>query len=353
MLHVDIMALEIGYGLISLVDTAQGGNLLDRINGIRRQFALDLGLIVPPIRIRDNMQLLSNEYMIKIKGNEIAKGELMPEFYLAMNASGTDDKLVGIKTKEPAFGLPSTWVNETEKNRAESMGYTVVDATTVLATHLKEMVKKYGYELLIRQDVQAMVDNLKKRYPAVIEDIIPNRISIAQVHRILQNLLREHTSIRNLMSIFETIGDYASVIKDNEILTEYIRATLRMEISKSNAMEDGTLYIITLDPRLEKHLADSVHKSEMGTSIIIEPALKAEMLEHIASAITKATGSGISPVLLVSPTIRIYFRKLIEKELPTIAVLSYSEVSDNIKVSSIEMVTLSENNKLMKAGITS
>ncbi len=351
LLHVDVMALEIGYGLIPLVDTSRGGDLLDRINGIRRQFALDIGLIVPPIRIRDNMQLGANEYVIKIKGNQITKGEIMPDFFLAMNPTNREEELVGIQTKEPAFGLPATWVNENEKNRAESLGFTVVDSTTVLATHLKEIIKKFGYELLTRQDVQTIVDNMKKKYPATVEDIIPGKISVAQTHRVLQNLLREQVSIRNMVTIFEVIGDYASLIKDMEIMTEYIRSALRMDITRKHATDSGELYIITLEPRLENLMAESVHRSDMGTSIIIDPAIRNELLEKIAAAVGAASEIGISAVLLVSPTIRLYFRKLLEKDLPSVPVLSYSEIAENVKINSLEMIKLTKTGSLAESGI--
>jgi flagellar biosynthesis protein FlhA len=340
LLHVDIMSLEIGYGLISLVDSSRGGDLLERINGIRRHFAMDLGLVVPPIRIRDNMQLGPNEYCLKIKMNEISRGELMPDFHLAMHASGKEGELVGVQTREPAFGLPAVWVNEAEKKRAESLGYTVVEATAVLATHLQEIIKKYGYELLVRQDVQNMVDNLKKRYPAVVDDIIPAKISVAQVHRVLQNLLKEQVSIRNLMTIFEVIGDYASRIKDMEIMTEYVRTALRMDISRRNASESGDLHVITLDPGLEQQLNDSLHKTEFGTSILLDPVLRNRIIGKLADAVRKAGESGISPVILTSPPVRPYLRRMIEKELFTIPVMSYSEIADTVKVRSLDMITL-------------
>ncbi|MBN2143646.1 MAG: flagellar biosynthesis protein FlhA [Candidatus Aureabacteria bacterium] len=345
LLHVDIMGLEIGYGLISLVDAAHGGDLLDRINGIRRRFAMDLGLIVPPIRIRDNMQLGANEYSIKIKGNEVAKGEVIPDSYLAMNPTGIPEELVGIQTVEPAFGLPATWVNETEKNRAETLGFTVVDASSVLATHLTELIKKYAHELLSRQDVQGMVDNLKKRYPAVVEDVIPVKISIGQTHRVLQNLLREQISIRNLMTIFEVIGDYAAMIKDSDVLTEYVRASLRMEISKSHSNEKGDLYVITISPSLEQQLAEAVHKSDIGASIILDPAMKAKITDKIAQAVGKASEAGISPVILTSPNIRLSFKKWIEKELPMIPVLSYSEISDFVTIHSLDVIMFAQETK--------
>lgn len=350
LLHIDVMGIEIGYGLISLVDTSQGGDLLERINGIRRQFAIDLGLIVPPIRIRDNMQLNPNEYIIKIKNNEIAKGELMPEFFLAMNPSGKEDELVGIQTKEPAFGLPATWVNEAEKNRAESLGFTVVDAATVLATHLKEIIKKFGSELLVRQDVQGMVDNLKKRYPSLVDDVIPGKINVAHIHRLLQNLLREQVSIRNLITIFEVIGDYAATIKDMEVMTEYVRTALRMEISRKYASDNGILYIITLDPKLEQHLLECLHKGDFGSTLLIDPALRNGLVEKLSRRLGRASEAGVSPVLLISPSLRPYFRKSFEKDLGILPVLSYSEIADNIKVQSLEMISL-ESSKNSEAGV--
>jgi len=347
LLHVDVMSLEIGYGLISLVDSARGGDLLDRINGIRRQFAVELGLIVPPIRIRDNMQLGPNEYIMKIKDNEIAKGEIMPDFFLAMTPMEKENELIGVATKEPAFGLPATWVNEGEKQRAESLGYTVVEATAVLATHLKEIIKKFGYELLIRQDVQDMVETLKKRYPAVVEDIVPNKISVAQIHRVLQNLLREQVSIRNLMTIFEVVGDYAAMIKDTNLLSEYVRAALKIEISSRYATNGKEMYVITLDPALEQLLTESLQKSEFGAAIVLDPIVKSKLIEKIANAVGKASESGITAVLLVSTTIRLYFKNMIGRDLPSIPVLSYSEISDNIHANPLEMVSLADTEQVM------
>ena len=349
LLHVDVISLEIGYGLISLVDAARGGDLLDRINGIRRQFAVELGLIVPPIRIRDNMQLGPNEYVLKIKDNEIAKGEIMPDFFLAMTPIEKENELVGIETKEPAFGLPAVWVNELERNRAESLGYTVVEATAVLATHLKEVIKKFGYELLIRQDVQNMVENLKKRYPAVVEDIIPNKIAVSQVHRVLQNLLKEQVSIRNLMTIFEVIGDYATIIKDANLLAEYVRSSLKLEISSQYATESKELYVITLEPSLEQLLTESLQKSEFGSAIVLDPVVRSKLIERIANSVGKASESGISTVILVSTTIRMYFKKMIERDLTSIPVLSYSEIADNIKVNSLEMINISDAEQTMES----
>lgn len=343
LLHVDLLGLEIGYGLIKLVDASKGGDLLERINGIRRQFAIDLGLVIPPIRIRDNMQLEANEYHIKLKGDIIAKYEIMPEFYFAMNPSGKKGDLVGIQTKEPAFNLPATWVNETEKERAESIGYSVVDATTVLATHIKEMLKKHAHEILIREDIAVMIKNYNKRFPSVLESIYPEKISLAQIHNIFRNLLREQVSIRNINTIFETIGDYVARIKDIEILTEYIRISLKRNICQKLKTEDNKLFFITLDPKLEEHFKNSLHKSEFGTNIVIEPHLKSKFIELLTNELSNASNNGISPVILTSPTIRIYLRKLIEKDLPYVVILSYAEIADNIIHETLSQINIDSN----------
>lgn len=340
LLQMDVMGLEIGYGLIPMVDASQGGDLLERINAIRKQFALEQGLVVPPIRIRDNMELNANEYVFKIKENDVARGEVMPEFYLAMNSSGLKHELVGVKTKEPAFGLPATWVNDPERRRAESLGFTVVDATTVLATHMKETIRKFSYEILSRQDVQGMIDNLKKNYPAVIEDVVPTKISVGQIHRVLQNLLREQVSIRNLMTIFEVIGDYASIIKDIEVLGEYVRSHLKTEISRKHANSNNEIHAVSLIHSVEKMITESLHKSELGTHILLEPSVKSQLIEKLLAAISKSSKIGIQAVLLVSPGIRLYLKKLIEKDLPHLPVLSYSEISDLVTVKSIEVIKL-------------
>ena len=333
-LQEDPMELEIGYGLIALVDTAQGGNLLDRVTLIRKQCALDIGVVVPPIRIRDNMKLKPNQYSIKIKGVEIVKGELIVDHLLAMNAGLAEGEIPGIPTKEPAFGMPAVWIKESVKSRAENLGYTVVDPTSVLATHLTEVIKKYSYEILSRQEVRNILDTVKKRTPAVIEDVVPNIVNIGEIQKVLKNLLKERIPIKNMTTILETLAEYAPYTKEADILTEYVRHALSRTISRQYQTTDGKIRVLTLDPRLEEFLAASIKKTEYASYLAIEPKKAQTIYTTILKEVEKVVTMGEQPVVLCSPQIRGHLKKFTERQIPHLAVLSYNEIAPEIELES-------------------
>lgn len=339
LLQVDPIELEFGYGIIPLADANQGGDLLDRVVMIRRQCALDLGMIVPVIRLRDNIQLRPNEYIVKIKGIEVAKGELMFDHYLAMNPGTADTDLEGIKTIEPAFGLPAVWVGEDQKERAEMMGYTVVDPPSIVATHLTEIVKAHAHELLGRQDVQKLVDNIKESYPALVDDVIPKMLSIGEMQKVLANLLKEGVSIRDMVTIMETLADYAPMTKDPDMLTEYVRQSLRRSITKRFIVENKAK-VITLDTALEQSIMDSVQQTEYGAYLNLDPNIVQNIYNNLSREIQKFTNIGEQPLVLASPVVRIYFKKLTEQVAPGLTVLSYNELDTSVEVQSIGVVRI-------------
>lgn len=339
LLQVDPMELEMGYGLIPLVDPDQGGELLGRVTIIRRQIALELGIVVPPIRIRDNMQLSPNAYCIKIKGIQIAAGELLLGRYLAMHAGEIADPIEGPETTEPAFGLPATWVTESQKEEAEIKGYTVVDPSSVVATHLTEVLRSHSYEVLGRQEVQSLIDNMKQTHPVIVEELIPNVITIGEIQKILQNLLKERVSIRDLVTVLECIGDHAGTTKDIDVLTEYVRQAIARSICKS-LIQDNKLSVITVDPAVEQTISESVQHTNQGSYLAIDPATAQQVHSNIAKQIENAASLGISPVIVTSPSVRMYFKRLSEKTFPNLAVLSYNEIVPEIQVESIGMVGL-------------
>ncbi len=338
MLQVDSLELEIGYGLIPLADTSQGGDLLDKIAAIRRQCALELGIIVPPIRIRDNMKLEPNSYSIKLRGMEIAQGNCMPGYFLAMNVDAKDNLLTGIKTIEPAFGLPAIWISDNQKDHAESLGYTVVNAVSVVTTHLMEEIKKHAHEILGRQEVKSLLDNLKKTYPALLDEVVPNLLSIGSVQKVLQNLLRERIPIKDLVTILETLGDYGSKIKDNDLLTEYVRHALSRYISRQYQDESGKMRVITFDPHLEDMLVNALKKSGDISYLALEPKIIQEVLNKTALEVNKSFNDGNQPVILCSPQIRMHFKRLTERSIPNLTVLSFNEIEPGINLESIGMV---------------
>ena len=339
LLQVDPMELEIGYSLIPLVDAGQGGDLLDRVVMIRRQCALELGLIVPTIRIRDNIQLKPNAYIIKIKGVEITKGELMPDHYLAMNSGNAYEEISGIDTVEPAFGLPAKWVPDSARETAELAGYTVVDPVSVLTTHLTEIVKSYAHEILGRQEVQTLIDTVKQNYSAVVEELVPNVASIGDIQKVLANLLRERVSIRDMVTILETLADYAPLTKDHEILTEYVRHALARQISKQYLV-NNVLTCITVDPQLENTIKSSAQRSEQGSYIALEPQMMQTFITNLSGELAKLTNLGYQPLVLTSPAVRLYFRKLTERVAPNLVVLSYGELESRIEVQALGMVKI-------------
>ncbi|GAA0134165.1 flagellar biosynthesis protein FlhA [Paenibacillus sp. YSY-4.3] len=340
LLQVDPIEFEFGYGLIPLADTGQGGDLLDRIIMIRRQCALEMGLVVPVIRIRDNIQLKPNEYVIKIKGNIVGRGELLLNHYLAMSPGVEDESITGIETQEPAFGLPALWIDESTKDRAELSGYTVVDPPSVVATHLTEMIKKHAHELIGRQETKALVDNLRENYAVLVDELIPSVLTIGDVQKVLAKLLREKISIRDMVTIFESLADYGTYTKDPDVLTEYVRQALSRQITQQYTQQGETMRVITVGPNLEKKIAESVQQTEQGSYLALDPASTQTVYQKLTEQINRLIQSGQQPIVLTSPTIRMYLRQVIERTMQDIPVLSYSELEPNVEIQSVGVVNL-------------
>ncbi len=344
-LQVDPLELEIGYNLIALVDTEQGGDLFERITSMRKQMAMEYGIIVPPIRVRDNLQLAADEYVIKIRGNDIVQSEIMMGHYLAMNAGNVDQPVAGVETIEPAFGLPAVWIREDQRHEAELAGYTVVEPSAVLATHLMEVIRKNADKLLGRQEVQKLLDNLKEDYPAVVNELIPDQLSLGAIQKVLQNLLREGIPVRDLVTILETLADYAGITKNVEVLTEYVRYALSDTISKLFQDEDGVIRAITLDPKIEQTITSSLQKQKQVTDTLGLPlAIIETIYQSLAQNIEQAFNLGYHPVVISSPTIRAYFKKLISNQFPDVAVISFGELPSEIKIESIGKVRIGNEN---------
>jgi len=339
LLQVDPMELEIGYSLIPLVDTGQGGDLLDRIVMIRRQCALELGLVVPTIRIRDNIQIKPNAYIIKLKGIEIARGELMLDHYLAMNSGTVFEEVPGIETTEPAFGLPALWISENEREQAELNGYTVVDAVSVLATHLTEIIKQHAAEILGRQETQNLLDNLHKTNAALVDEVVPNLLSVGEVQKVLASLLHERISIRDMSTILEVLADYGAATKDTDILTEYVRHAMARHITQQN-VQNGVLPCITLDPAIENKIAGGVQRTEHGSYVSLDPDSMQKLLTALQEELKKLTDQGYQPIVLTSPTVRPYFRNLVERSIPGLIVLSHAEIEQNVEIQILGVVRI-------------
>jgi len=333
LLNVDLLQLEVGYGLIPFVDASQDGELLVRIQSIRRQFAMNSGFIVPPVHIKDNLQLAPNQYTFALKGVEVAQAEMLPGHFMAMDPGMVTEKIKGVPTEEPAFGLPAIWITEDKKERAQIAGYTVVDCTTVMATHISEIIKQHAHELIGRQEVQDLLDNLGKTYPKLIEELVPNILTLGTIMRVLQNLLAESVSIRDLRTILETMADWAAATKDTDILTEYVRHALARTISHDLAV-DNVIPLITLDQKVEDEIASSIQHKETGSYLAIDPAKAQLILDSIGEAIPLFEG-GQRPTLLAAPQIRPHVRKLTERYYPQLVVLSHNEILPNIKIKSI------------------
>jgi flagellar biosynthesis protein FlhA len=343
LLDVDTMELEVGYGLVKLVDAAKGGDLLDRISMIRRQVAIDLGVIVPPIRIRDNMQLQANDYVVKIRGQAVGRGVTYPEQFLAMDNGATSGPIPGAEqTIEPAFGLPAYWITESQRSHAELLNYTVVEATSVLATHLTEIIKAHAAELLTRQEIKNLVDNLKARVPALVEEVIPTQVKPGELQKVMQNLLRERVPVRDLETIVETLGDWAGRTKDLDVLTEYVRNSLARTICKQYVDDQDRLWVITLDPALEDFINGHVERTEHGTSNRIPPQAAQQIVQRIAARAGELTQTGRTAVLLCSPQVRSSLRRMIEQSLPHVAVLSFNEVVQGIAVEAVALVGMND-----------
>lgn len=339
LLQVDPMELEIGYSLIPLVDTGQGGDLLERIVMIRRQCALELGLVVPTIRIRDNIQIKPNSYIIKLKGIEIAKGELLLDHYLAMNSGTVFEEIAGIETTEPAFGLPALWITEQQREQAELNGYTVVDAVSVLATHLTEVIKAHADEILGRKETQDLVDNLKKANSTLVDEVLAEMMSVGEIQKVLANLLKERISIRDMSTIFEVLADYARATKDTDILTEYVRHAMARQITQQN-LQNGMIPCVTLDPAIENRIASAVQRTDRGSYVSLDPDTMHRLLTVLNNELTKLTNMGYQPIVLTSPAIRPYFRKLVERSIQGIIVLSHAEVEQSVELQILGVVRI-------------
>ena len=338
LLQVDPIEVEFGYAIIPLADVNQGGDLLDRVVMIRRQIALELGMVVPIIRLRDNIQLGPNQYRIKIKGIEVAEGELVMDGFLAMDPGTAAGEIEGTDTLEPAFGLPAKWIKEEEKDRAEMLGYTVVDPPTVISTHLTETIKAHIHELLGRQEVKKLVDNLKENHPALVDELVPKQMTYGEVQKVLANLLREGVSIRDLVTIFETLADYAPVTHDPDMLTEYVRQSLSRTISKK-FVPGKKARVVTLDQGLEEKILNSVQQTEQGSFITLDPDITQRMINSLSNQLNAFTQTGEQPIVLTSPVVRLYFKKLTEQFAPGLVVLSYNELEPGIEIQSLGVVS--------------
>lgn len=341
LVQVDPLEIELGYNLIPLVDTKQGGDLLERVVMIRRQCALELGFVVPPVRLRDNMQLNPNSYVIKVKGVEVAQGELMIDYFLILGPD-VQTKLEGIKTREPTFGLSALWIPAHQREEADLAGFTVIDPTSVLATHLTEIIKAYAHELLSRQDVQNFLDHIKKNYPAIVNELYPDLLSLGEIQKVLSNLLREKVSVRDLVTILETLADYARLTRDPELLTEYVRQALGRQIV-GEYLEDHKLYVLTLDPEVEKILKEGIQKTEQGSYLALDPQQAQQILSQLRVRVQQIMETGRQPVVLCLPVVRLHFKRLTERFLPNLAVLSFNELPSNIQVESLGMVSVGES----------
>ncbi len=340
LLPLDMVELEVGYGLINVVESDQSGDLLERIVSIRKQFALDLGIIVPSIHIRDNLQLASGEYRLMIKGNKVGGGVLKPECLMAMDPGNVTDVVDGYKTKEPAFGLDALWIHPGLREQAEVSGYTVVDLATVMATHLTEIIRGHAHELLGRQEAATLVDNFKKTHPKVVEDLIPDPLSLGAVVRVLQNLLKEQVSIRDLRTIFETLADEASKTKDIEMLTEFTRKALARSITAKYTTDLGNVPVMTLHPHIEELIANSLLQTEQGVQLVMDPQTAQKLITEIAGTVEQHPEIAGQPILLTSPTSRRHLYRLTSRFIPQLVVLSHNELTSDANVKSVGVVEM-------------
>ncbi|MCL1884937.1 MAG: flagellar biosynthesis protein FlhA [Defluviitaleaceae bacterium] len=336
---VDMIRLCFGYGLIPLVAADQGGDLLERVVMIRRNIALELGAIIPQIRLQDNIKLSPNQYTIFIKGVEVAGGEIMFDHYMAMNSGYVEEEIDGIETVEPFAGLPAMWISESQRERAEALGYTVVDPPAIIATHLTEVVRQHLHELLSRQDVQKLINHVKETHTVLVDELIPKYMSVGEVQKVLSKLLKESVSIRDLVTILETLADYAPITRDTDMLTEYVRAALRRAISKK-FFGQGVNTVITLDPALEQTLTGNIQKTEIGSFVNIDPQLSQRVFDSLKKEVSKLTSLGVMPIILTSPFVRMYFKQLVDEIAPDLVVLSYGEIDQTAEVQSVGMVSV-------------
>lgn len=343
LLQVDPIELEFGYGIIPLADVNQGGDLLDRVVMIRRQIALELGAVVPIIRLRDNIQLNPNQYIIKIKGIQISEGEILFDHYMAMNPGYVEEEITGIPTFEPSFHLPAIWITEAQRERAESMGYTVVDPPSIIATHLTEVIKSHLDELLTRQDVQNLINNVKETNQTLVDELVPKMLGVGEIQKVLQNLLAENISIRDLVTVFETLADYAPTTRDTDILTEYVRQRLKRAISNTYFAEGEMTTVVTLDPKVEQDIMNSVKQTEQGAYITLDPAVTKKILNSTEKEIQKLEDQGKAPIIITSPIVRMYFKKLTKDYFKDLIVISYNEIESDVELQSIGVVTDNDN----------
>ena len=339
LLQVDPIELEFGYGIIPLADVNQGGDLLDRVVMIRRQIALELGTVVPIIRLRDNIQLNPNQYIIKIKGIQVSEGEILLDHYMAMNPGFVEEEISGIPTFEPSFHLPAIWITESQRERAESAGYTVVDPPSIIATHLTEIIRQYLAELLTRQDVQNLVNNVKESNPSLVEELVPKLLGLGDIQKVLQNLLKEGISVRDLVTIFETLADHAATTRDTDILTEYVRQSLKRAITNKYFPSNETTSVVTLDPKLEQEIMSSVKQTEQGAYLTLDPDKTKAIMASVETEVGKLEKLGKNPIVITSPIVRMYFKRLTEDYYKDLIVVSYNEIDANVELQSVGMVT--------------
>ena len=339
LLNVDAITLRFGYGLIPLIETSQGGDIIDRVVMIRRQVALEFGAIVPEIHLKDDIRLNPNEYKIYIKGVEVAGGDIMFGHYLAMNPGYVEEEIDGIETSEPYLGVPALWITENQRERAEALGYTVVDPSAIIMSHLTEIINEYLHELLTRQDVQELIDNIKERNSVLIEELIPRTLSIGEIQKVLANLLREGISIRDLVTVLESLADKAASTRDTDLLTEFVRESLRRSISRKY-LNNAVNTVISLDPSLEDAIRNSIKHTEQGTYLAMDPKTTHKIFDNVREETSKLTSMGLQPIIIASPIIRLYFKHLIEPIMPDVVVLSHSEIEQSCAIQYIGMVTV-------------
>ncbi|SFM31984.1 flagellar biosynthesis protein FlhA [Gracilibacillus orientalis] len=340
LINMDPIEFEFGYGLIPLADSNQGGDLLDRVVMIRRQLVIELGLVIPVVRIRDNIQLNPNEYRLKIKGNEVARGELLLDHYLAMSPGIEDDELDGIDTVEPAFGLPAKWITEEARDDAEMSGYTVVDPPSVVSTHITELIKRYAHQLIGRQETQQLIDHLKESNPILVEEVTPEPLGVGDVQKVLAKLLRENVSVKNLPVIFETLADFAKMTTDTDLLTEYVRQSLSIQITSDIVQGKQQLKVITVSGEVEKLIAEHIQQTEYGSYLAMDPDTQQQVIHSVSENVENMSLQEETPVILCSPTIRMYFKQLLDRFYPHVVVLSYNEIEPTAEIQSIGVVNV-------------
>lgn len=340
LLQVDAIELEFGYGIIPLADVNQGGDLLDRVVMIRRQIALELGCVVPMIRLRDNIQLNPNQYLIKIKGVPVNEGEILFDHYMAMNPGYVEEEISGIPTFEPSYHLPAIWITESQRERAESLGYTVVDPPSIIATHLMEIIRSHLDELLTRQDVHNLIENVKEANETLVSELVPKLLNVGEIQKVLQNLLAEGISIRDLVTIFETLADYAPTTHDTDVLTEYVRQSLKRAISNQYFNNNETTSVVTLDPNVEQVIMDSVKQTEQGAYLALDPDYTNRLMTSLREETDKLEELGRTPIIITSPIVRMYLKKLTQEQFRNLHVLSYNEIDSDVELQSVGMVTV-------------